>query len=329
MAAPNKDNGNRRPQEAPAAPAKGNSGNNGGEPIIEAHGVAKLFSGRKVLKDVSLIVRRGETVAVMGGSGCGKTTLLRLMMGVYKPDAGQLRLFGKDIGKMNREELNGVRKRFGIVFQFGALYNSMTVGDNVALPLREHTDLDEKIIEIMVKMKLDLVRLRGFEKYMPAQISGGMQKRAGLARALALDPEILFYDEPTAGLDPVTSGEITQLIYDLNKKLGVTSVVVTHDRECAFRTADRIALMYAGEMIEEGPPEQIKNSGNAIVKQFITGSPDGPISFQEGKKDLIEDLVGEGDEEDRPSALRTLISTLVILIPVLLGLLWMVYYFSQ
>jgi phospholipid/cholesterol/gamma-HCH transport system ATP-binding protein len=263
------------------------------EPIIEVRNVAKSFEGRVVLENINLAVRRGETVAIMGGSGCGKTTLLRLLMGVYTCDKGEVLLFGRDIAKMSRDELNQVRKRFGIVFQMGALYNSMTVGENVALPLKEHTELDDKIIEIMVKMKLELVGLRGFENFMPAQISGGMQKRVGLARAIVLDPEILFYDEPTAGLDPIMSGVITQLILDLNKKIGVTSVVVTHDRECAFKTSNRIAMMYAGKILQEGTPEEIQHTTNPWVQQFIKGAPDGPIPLRQSSKKYFEDLVGD------------------------------------
>ena len=265
------------------------------EPIIEVRNVAKSFPGRGVvLENINLVVRRGETVAIMGGSGCGKTTLLRLLMGVYKCDHGQVLLFGKDIAKMSWDELNQVRKRFGIVFQMKALYNSMTVGENVALPLKEHhRELDDKIIEIMVKIKLELVGLRGFENFMPAQISGGMEKRVGLARAIALDPEIIFYDEPTLGLDPIMSGVITQLISDLKKKMGVTSVVVTHDRECAFKTSNRIAMMYAGKILQEGTPEEIQHTTNPLVKQFIAGAPDGPIPLRQSSKKYFEDLVGD------------------------------------
>jgi phospholipid/cholesterol/gamma-HCH transport system ATP-binding protein len=248
-----------------------------------------------VLENINLTVRRGETLAIMGGSGQGKTVLLRLLTGVYKPDAGEVLLFGKDIGKMTRDELDEIRKRFSIVFQGGALYNSMTVGENVALPLKEHQpDLDPNIVEIIVKMMLDLVGLRGFEGHMPAEISGGMAKRVAVARAIALDPDILFYDEPTAGLDPIMSSVITQLIIDLNKKLNVTSVVVTHDRECAFKAASQIAMIYQGRILDQGPPEQIRNSINGIVRQFIEGAPDGPIPLRQSSDDYMQYLVSEG-----------------------------------
>lgn len=305
------------------------SAQNNNEPVIEARNVALSFGRLKVLHDINLVVRRGETVVVMGGSGCGKTTLLKIMMGVHRPDSGEMLLFGRDISKMTRDELNQVRRRFGIVFQAGALYNSMTVGENVALPLKEHTDLDDNIIEIMVKMKLELVGLRGYENYMPSEISGGMKKRVGLARAIALDPEILFYDEPTAGLDPITSGVITQLILDLNKKLGVTSVVVTHDRECAFKVADRIAMMYQGKFLEEGSPEQIKNSTNPIVRQFIEGAPDGPIPLRQSSTKYIEDLVGEGTSaKAKVSALKravTVGSVLLFVFLLMAGMLYIVF----
>jgi len=261
------------------------------ETVIEVCDLVKSFDGRVVLDGVSFSVRRGETVVVMGGSGCGKSTVLRHLIGAYRPDSGTVRLFGQDITAMGEEELNEVRKRFGILFQAGALYNSMTVGENVALPMREHADLDERIIEIMVKMKLELVGLRGFEHLKPAQISGGMAKRVGLARAIALDPEILFYDEPTTGLDPITAGVIDQLIIDLSRKLNVTSVAVTHDMNSAFKIADRMVMLYDGKVIEDGPTEQFRNPQDERVRQFVTGAPDGPIPLRRASTDYAEDLM--------------------------------------
>ena len=262
-------------------------------PVIEVRDLVKSFSGRTVLDGISVQVQRGETLVIMGGSGCGKSTLLRHMIGVHRPDSGTVSILGQDISRLGYDELNEVRKRFGVLFQSGALYNSMTVGENVALPMREHTTLDENIISIMIKMKLELVGLRGFEHLKPAEISGGMQKRVGLARAIALDPEILFYDEPTAGLDPIVGGVISQLIRDLSGKLGVTSVVVTHDMVSAFQVADRMVMLYDGKVEESGTPEEIRNTQNPLARQFVTGSPDGPIPLRQSFTDYAEDLLSE------------------------------------
>ena len=262
-------------------------------PLIEVQDLVKGFDGRIVLDGISLEVRRGETLVIMGGSGCGKSTLLWHMIGAHRPDSGVVKLLGQNIADLSYEGLNELRKRFGVLFQSGALYNSMTVGENVALPMREHTDLDENIIGIMVKIKLELVGLRGFEHLKPAEISGGMQKRVGLARAVALDPEILFYDEPTAGLDPIVGGVITQLIGDLSKRLGVTSVVVTHDMVSGFRVADRIIMLYEGKVVASGTPDEIRDTDNPLAKQFVTGAPDGPIPLRQSFTDYAEDLLSE------------------------------------
>ncbi|MBN2584657.1 MAG: ABC transporter ATP-binding protein [Planctomycetes bacterium] len=261
--------------------------------MIELRSATKRFDGRTVINAVTLPIMRGETMVIMGSSGCGKSTTLRMMIGDYHPDGGEVCVFGKSWTTMSETEANQVRLRFGILFQSGALFNSMTVADNIALPMREHTDLDEHVIRIMIKMKLELVGLRDFEHLMPSQLSGGMKKRVGLARAIALDPEILFYDEPTAGLDPIATAVTDELIRDLSKKLGVTSVVVTHDMGSAFRIADRMAVLYRGDLIALGPPDEIRNSTDARVKQFIEGLADGPIPLRQSSKDYAADLLGQ------------------------------------
>jgi phospholipid/cholesterol/gamma-HCH transport system ATP-binding protein len=271
------------------------------QPVIRVADLVKRFSGRAVLGGVDLAVRRGETMVVMGGSGCGKSTLLRHMIGSMWPDEGRVELFGQDLSSLTEEELDALRKRFGILFQSGALFNSMTVGENVALPLREHTDLDEDTIDIIVRIKLELVGLRTAMDLMPAEISGGMKKRAGLARAIALDPEILFYDEPSAGLDPVTSAEIDRLIIDLSRKLGVTSVVVTHEMDSAFRIADRMAMLDRGRMLMVGDRAEFEavRDGQAIgderrdlIRQFLRGDSDGPITRRRLSGGYEEDILG-------------------------------------
>ncbi len=262
------------------------------EPILELRGIRKCYEGRPVLKDINLVVAPGETVVILGPSGCGKSTLLRIIIGEETPDAGHVYLWGEDACCASPERLDRLRQRFGVLFQSGALYSSMTVGENVALPLREHTDLDPRIIEMVVKMKLELVGLRDFENLMPSQISGGMRKRVGLARAIARDPEILFYDEPTSGLDPIATSVIDQLITDLSRKLGVTSLVVTHDMKSAMRIADRIAMLYGGEFIAVGRPDDFRRPSDPRVRQFVEGLPDGPIPLRVSKTDYLEDLLG-------------------------------------
>jgi phospholipid/cholesterol/gamma-HCH transport system ATP-binding protein len=253
--------------------------NDKSEPIISLKNISKAFQDRKVIDNVSLDIFNGETFVIMGCSGSGKSTLLRLMTGAIKPDEGSIFIKGKEIANIPLEELDEVKKGFGMLFQYSALLDSLTVEENVALPLREHTKLAEDIIRIIIKMKLSLVGLRGFEHYYPSQISGGMRKRVGLARAIALDPDIVFYDEPTSGLDPVVGGVINKLIKDLSQKLLITSVVVTHDMQSVFSIADKVAMVHKGEVVEVNTPEGIKNSNNPYVQQFINGSPLGPIDF--------------------------------------------------
>ncbi len=306
--------------EAPA-PIPGAGAPGAAQPVISVAGLRKVFDGRTVLEDVSLDVMAGETMVVMGGSGSGKSTFLRCLIGSHMPDGGAIRLFGRDIARLDEAGLNEVRKRFGILFQSGALFNSMTVAENVALPLQEHTDLAPDIIEIQVKIKLELVGLREHADKYPAQLSGGMKKRAGLARALALDPQLLFYDEPSAGLDPVTSAEIDRLIVDLSRKLGVTSVVVTHEMDSAFTIADRMAMLDKGRMLrvesrdwfdalrrtpEAEAAELIE--AERLIRQFLRGDAEGPITSRRASSSFEDDLFGSApDDPDarRPSVQAT------------------------
>ena len=249
--------------------------------------LGKGFGGRTVLDGVNLEGRAGETMVVMGPSGCGKSTLLWHIIGSMEPDHGRVELMGQDLASLDEQQLDALRLRFGVLFQSGALLNSMTVGQNVALPLKEHTDLDSNTIDIMVRIKLEQVALRHAVDLIPSQISGGMKKRAALARAIAMDPEILFYDEPSAGLDPVTSAEIDRLMMDLSRKLGVTSMVVTHEMDSAFRIADRMAMLDAGRILKVGPKsefEEIRDSDETgdhdtdLIRQFLRGDDEGPIT---------------------------------------------------
>jgi phospholipid/cholesterol/gamma-HCH transport system ATP-binding protein len=275
------------------------------ESVIRCQGVIRRFGEKVALSGIDLEVRRGETMVIMGGSGCGKSTLLKMLIGGSPPDGGTVHLFGQDPYAVPEEELNAIRRRFGILFQSGALFNSMTVAENVALPLREHTDLDPNIIDIQVMLKLNQVGLREHAQKMPGQLSGGMKKRAGLARALALDPELLFYDEPSAGLDPVTSAQIDQLIVGLSRELGVTSVVVTHEMDSAFTIADRMAMIDKGKVLKiesrdwfdrlrkttEQEAEALSDD-ERLMRQFLRGDPEGPFAARREAKTLEEDLLG-------------------------------------
>jgi phospholipid/cholesterol/gamma-HCH transport system ATP-binding protein len=259
--------------------------------MITVTNIRKRYDSRKVLDGVSFALDRGKITYIFGTSGGGKSTLLKIMVGALRPDEGSV-LFGETVlTDLRGRELDPFRKKIGMLFQHGALLNSLTVGENVALPMREHTTLDDNIITIMVKMKLELVGLRDFEDLYPGQLSGGMQKRVALARALALDPETVFFDEPTSGMDPISAAVITKLIGDLNRLLGITCVVVTHAVEEAMKVADRIILLYMGKVLADGAPGEIRASADPIVQQFITGSPDGPISFRASSRDYREDLL--------------------------------------
>lgn len=247
------------------------------EAMIIIKNLTMRLGGRDVLKDISLEIGSGETVVVMGLSGVGKSTLLKCMIGLLKPTQGTIILEGKDITKLKPAELNELRKNIGMVFQSPALFDSLTIGENVAFGLREHTRLPEEEIQRIVAEKLAIVDLEGMEHLYPSQLSGGMQKRASLARTITTNPEVILYDEPTSGLDPIMSNVINDLIMYLQKEFKVTSVVVTHDLESAFKIGDQIAMLYDAVIVEKGSPDEIKKSQNPVVKQFITGSAEGPI----------------------------------------------------
>jgi phospholipid/cholesterol/gamma-HCH transport system ATP-binding protein len=245
-------------------------------PIIQVESLVRKFGDRTVLDNISFNVHRGETLVIMGGSGCGKSTLLRHMIGSMKPTSGLVKLFGEEITAMKERELERVRLRFGMLFQSGALLASQTVGENVALPLLQHTDKSPEEIEQIVKQKLEMVGLTGFEDLKPDEISGGMKKRVGLARALALDPELLFSDEPTSGLDPIMTAVVDELTMKLTHGTHMTAVVVSHDMTSAFRIATRMIMLGHGGIVAQGTPDEIRNSPNPEVQQFINGEADGP-----------------------------------------------------
>jgi phospholipid/cholesterol/gamma-HCH transport system ATP-binding protein len=285
------------------------------EPLIRVRSLVKKFDGRTVLDGINLEVYPGETMVIMGGSGCGKSTLLRCIIGSMKPEGGHIELFGQSIYGLRERQLDDVKKKFGILFQSGALFNSMTIAENVALPLQEHTTLGQEIIDIQVKIKLEQVGLREHADKYPSQISGGMKKRAGLARALALDPQILFYDEPSAGLDPVTSAEIDRLIVDLSKKIGVTSVVVTHEMDSAFTIADRMAMLDKGRVLAVDTREWFDRvrrlsadeaaalpEDQQLIRQFLRGDADGPITQRRTATNYADDLLGPGEVGVMPRA---------------------------
>ena len=250
---------------------------NQADAMISLRDLRVRYGEREILHGVTLEVEQGETMVILGGSGSGKSTLLRALVGLERPSAGQIFIRGKDITAISAGELNEIRKKMGMSFQGGALFGSMTVGENVALPLREHTKLEESTIEIMVRLKLDQVGLDGFENYMPSQLSGGMKKRAAVARALAMDPEILFFDEPSAGLDPIIAAGIDQLILEMKKAFHMTIIVVTHELASAFLIADRMVLIDKGNVIAIGTPAEMKSNTQPRVRQFLDRIPEPEV----------------------------------------------------
>jgi phospholipid/cholesterol/gamma-HCH transport system ATP-binding protein len=258
-------------------------------PMIELSGVSFGYTPeRKILSGIDLVVPKGKLVAVMGGSGCGKTTILRLLCGQHAASAGSVKVSGKSIDAMTSDELFTHRRRLGMLFQFGALFTDLTVFENIAFPMREHTDLPEPIIRDLVLMKLNAVGLRGTAQFKPSELSGGMARRVALARTIALDPELALYDEPFAGLDPISLSVVGQLIRKLNDSLGMTSVLVTHDIAESLKIVDYIYFISEGKVVAQGDVASIKSSNDPFVKQFVNGEPDGPVRFHYPAKPLAE-----------------------------------------
>ncbi len=261
-----------------------------GEPLAKLSGVRFGYDSRVILQDVSMVVPRGKLVAIMGSSGSGKTTILRLLGGQVRPQTGTVTVEGAQVERMSYRELFALRRRMGMLFQFGALFTDMSVFDNVAFPLREHTELPESMVRDLVLMKLQAVGLRGAATMQPSELSGGMARRVALARAIALDPMLILYDEPFTGLDPISVGVIGNLIRSLNDALGATSIVVTHDVEVSFRIVDFVYLLSAGRIIAQGTPDEIRASTDPYVQQFVRGEVDGPVPFHFPAVDYAADV---------------------------------------
>lgn len=262
--------------------------------FIEFRQVSFAYSDRPILKDINLRIPRGKLVAIMGGSGSGKTTLLRLISGQYRPQHGEVLVDGQNVAKMNARELYAHRRRMGMLFQFGALFTDLSVQDNVAFPLREHTRLPESMIADLVTMKLNAVGLRGTQTLMPAELSGGMARRVALARAIALDPEIMLYDEPFTGLDPISLGVIALLIKKLNDALGTSAVMVTHDVHKSLDIVDHVYFVSNGSIVAEGTPDEVRASTSPWVHQFVHGEADGPVHFAYPAQHTLADDLGLG-----------------------------------
>ncbi|TRW50438.1 ATP-binding cassette domain-containing protein [Aliidiomarina halalkaliphila] len=262
------------------------------ENLVEVNDIHFKRGDKAIYQGVSLVVPRGKVTAVMGPSGCGKTTLLRLIGGQLKPQQGTINFAGMNIPSLGRGALYEARKRMSMLFQSGALFSDMTVFDNVAFPIREHTNLPENIIATIVKMKLEAVGLRGAGSLFPGELSGGMARRAALARSIALDPELIMYDEPFAGQDPISMGMLVKLIKELNHTLGLTSIVVSHDIHEVMSIADHVAIMANQRVVAQGSPEELKASDNPLVQQFLNGDADGPVPFHYGATPYHEDLLG-------------------------------------
>ncbi|MDE2119382.1 MAG: ABC transporter ATP-binding protein [Betaproteobacteria bacterium] len=269
------------------------------KPLVEFERVDFAYDARPVLRDISLRVMPGELVAVMGASGGGKTTLLRLIGGQLRPSAGEVRFDGESVASMSHARLYAARRRMGMLFQMGALFTDQTVFDNVAFALREHTRLPEPMIRDLVLMKLHAVGLRGARDLFPAQLSGGMARRVAMARAVALDPALVMYDEPFAGLDPISLGISARLIRTLNDALGLTGIIVSHDVEETFGIADRVFILGNGRLLAQGTPDELRASNDPLVHQFVRGEPDGPVRFHYPAPDLRDDFLGDAARSPR------------------------------
>ncbi|MBU3648068.1 MAG: ABC transporter ATP-binding protein [Limnohabitans sp.] len=258
--------------------------------LVELRDVRFGYGERVILDGITLTVPRGKVTALMGASGGGKTTVLRLIGGQYRAQSGSLTFDGQEVAALNPAELYAVRRRMGMLFQFGALFTDLSVFDNVAFPLREHTDLNESMIRDIVLMKLQAVGLRGARDLMPSEVSGGMARRVALARAMALDPELIMYDEPFAGLDPISLGTAARLIRQLNDALGLTSVIVSHDLDETFHIADQVIVLANGKIAAQGTPGEVRQSTDPLVHQFVSAAPDGPVRFHYPGPSVAQDF---------------------------------------
>jgi phospholipid/cholesterol/gamma-HCH transport system ATP-binding protein len=265
------------------------------EVAVEMKSVSFGYDRRRlVLTGIDMTIPRGKLVAIMGGSGCGKTTILRLIGGALRAQAGKVIVAGQNVAELDRDALFALRRRIGMLFQFGALFTDLSVFENVAFPMREHTKLPDELVRDLVLMKLNAVGLRGAANLRPSELSGGMARRVALARAIALDPMLVMYDEPFAGLDPISLGVIGQLIRKLNDALGITSVVVTHDVYESLKIVDYIYFVSEGRIVAKGTPDEVRASGEAFVRQFVEGEPDGPVPFHYPARPLVEEFARAG-----------------------------------
>ena len=263
--------------------------------LVELRDIRFGYGERVILDGISLTVPRGKVTALMGASGGGKTTVMRLIGGQYRAQSGSLTFDGQEVAALDAQGLYAIRRRMGMLFQFGALFTDLSVFDNVAFPLREHTDLSESMIRDIVLMKLEAVGLRGARDLMPSEVSGGMARRVALARAMALDPELIMYDEPFAGLDPISLGTAARLIRQLNDALGLTSIIVSHDLEETFHIADQVIVLANGKIAAQGTPDEVRQSTDPLVQQFVTAAPDGPVRFHYPGPSVAQDF-GVGGE---------------------------------
>ncbi len=262
--------------------------------LVQLRDIRFGYGERVILDGISLTVPRGKVTALMGASGGGKTTVMRLIGGQYKAQSGSLTFDGQEVASLNSDELYAVRRRMGMLFQFGALFTDLSVFDNVAFPLREHTDLNEDMVRDIVLMKLEAVGLRGARNLMPSEVSGGMARRVALARAMALDPELIMYDEPFAGLDPISLGTAARLIRQLNDALGLTSIIVSHDLDETFHIADQVIVLANGKIAAQGTPDEVRRSSDPLVHQFVSAAPEGPVRFHYPGPSVVEDFGVKG-----------------------------------